>query len=492
VKLDYVRRDGPEPTLSRHIRNAVAALAGALALLVSATPSWAVSCTGVAAWSSAAEYWGGSTATRSCSGTTKKFEAVFWNQNQDPCTNINTGGNGQEWYDRGACDAGAPTATPTTAPGGGGSGVVTLYGDCNYGGWSATFNVGDYLLAGMQAAGATNDGASSVKVTSGYHVKLYQHNTYGGATITLTANDSCLTDNIGQPGSVNFNDQASSMIVGTGDGGGGGGGGTGIATIVTSANFNSIWPSGNPRWSGYTHADFVSAANSYTALCNVGDTNTKKRECAAYFANKDQETGAGRLFRECYCQPASSTECAYINGAGNNGPGYGSEACNYHNATWGDQSCGLGYPGAKYNGRGPIQLSWNPNYCAAQREASATGIFNNPDVLISSGNGVMMWKTANWYWMTNTGPSVSNGYGAWPLESAHDAMTTTDGSGNYGFGGSIRAINGTIECPSRTAQQIARVTYYNGSGTDEEDSSGGVLGILGYTGGTFGRRFCSP
>jgi hypothetical protein len=34
---------------------------------------------------------------------------------------------------------------------------------------------------------------------------------------------------------------------------------------------------------------------------------------------------------------------------------------------------------------------------------------------------------------------------------------------------------------------------YDGSGgQDDEDASGGILGILGYGGGKFGRRYCAP
>lgn len=89
--------------------------------------------------------------------------------------------------------------------------VVTLYQDCNFSGSSASFALGDFNLAALQAAGIQNDDVSSVKVSNGYSVTLYQHNSYGGASVTLSGNDSCLTDN--NAGGVNFNDQVSSMKV---------------------------------------------------------------------------------------------------------------------------------------------------------------------------------------------------------------------------------------------------------------------------------------
>jgi hypothetical protein len=252
-------------------------------------------------------------------------------------------------------------------------------------------------------------------------------------------------------------------------------GGGGIGAIVSSSQFDQIW---NPasRSATYTYADFVTAATSYyPGLCQTGDDNTKKRECAAYFASKDQETGVGQYDRELYCQPG--------------GGGYGTAPCNYCDG--GNQPCGACVGGQQYWGRHAVQLSWNYNYCNAGNQMGlGSGLHSDPNSIFN--NRVTGWRASDWYWMTQLGPAVTNGYGTWPQQTAHDAITTTHSSGNYGFAGTIRAVNGGIECQSRVQQQLNRVTYYNGSGGDEEDSSGGTLGILGYTGGIFGRRFCSP
>jgi hypothetical protein len=273
-------------------------------------------------------------------------------------------------------------------------------------------------------------------------------------------------------------------------------GGGNIGTIVSESQFNSIWPQAQ-RATTYTYADFVTAANNYyPALCGTGDTNVKKRECAAYFANKDQETGVGRYDRELWCNPPDG------NG---NGGGYNTTGCGY-NCTATDITngwcgyCAPGNPcagnnnvvcqsGQQYWGRHSIQLSWNTNYCLGGASIGIN-LHASPNEIFT--NKVTGWRLANWYWMTQLGPAVSNGYGTWPMMSAHDAITATHASGNYGFAGTIRAINGGIECGSRVQQQINRVTYYNGSGGDEEDGNGGVLGILQSAGGTFGRRFCAP
>ena len=85
---------------------------------------------------------------------------------------------------------------------------VLLYQGCNYTGWAAAFSEGSYTLADMQALGAINDDASSLRIPSGYTVTLYSENNFTGSSITLTADDACLIDN-------SFNDKISSMRVST-------------------------------------------------------------------------------------------------------------------------------------------------------------------------------------------------------------------------------------------------------------------------------------
>jgi GH18 family chitinase len=66
-----------------------------------------------AAWNASTIYSGGAQVSRVCGSATENFEAAFWTQGNDPCTNRNTGGNGEEWFPRGTCGGGAtPTARP--------------------------------------------------------------------------------------------------------------------------------------------------------------------------------------------------------------------------------------------------------------------------------------------------------------------------------------------------------------------------------------------
>jgi chitinase len=91
--------------------------------------------------------------------------------------------------------------------------------------------------------------------------------------------------------------------------------------------------------------------------------------------------------------------------------------------------------GAKYYGRGPLQLTWNYNYGAAGKSIGFDGL-GSPQTVAQ--DPVVAFKTALWYWMTNV-------HGVLPR----------------GFGATTRAINGAVECDGKnTAQMNARVGYY--------------------------------
>jgi hypothetical protein len=255
-------------------------------------------------------------------------------------------------------------------------------------------------------------------------------------------------------------------------------GGSGVGSIVSSTQFDQIWNPGT-RSATYTYADFVTATNTYySGLCGTGTTTQKKRECAAFFASKDQETGMGQYDRELYCQPG--------------GGGYGTVPCDY---CQGSTSCGACASGQKYWGRHAVQLSWNYNYCTAQGATGLSTLHADPNSIFN--NKVTGWRVSDWYWMTQLGPAVTNGYGTWPQESAHAAITST-AAGLHGFGGTIRAVNGGIECGSRVQQQINRVNYFVGGSQNEgAPSAGSVSAILGYVGtgvdGIAGQHlWCSP
>jgi beta-glucanase (GH16 family) len=86
------------------------------------------------------------------------------------------------------------------------TGPVTVYQDCNYGGFGAALPVGNYTLAQLQARGIPNDYISSIRVQSGYQIRLYQNDNFTGTSVLKTADDACLVDD-------SFNDQATSVVV---------------------------------------------------------------------------------------------------------------------------------------------------------------------------------------------------------------------------------------------------------------------------------------
>jgi predicted chitinase len=200
---------------------------------------------------------------------------------------------------------------------------------------------------------------------------------------------------------------------GTGGGGGGGtGGGTGFASIVSEAQFNAMFPSRNAF---YTYKGLSEAAATFAAFAGTGDTTTRKREVAAFLANAAHETGdlvyIEEIARGQYCQPSAACPCQ---------------------------------GGKSYYGRGPIQLSWNYNYCAA---GAALGLDLRADPDLVARSAKVAWQTGLWFWMTQSGA------GYMPPHTA-----VTNGSG---FGETIRSINGSLECGGRNPGQVnSRIERY--------------------------------
>jgi predicted chitinase len=191
-------------------------------------------------------------------------------------------------------------------------------------------------------------------------------------------------------------------------------GGTGFASIVSNAQFDQMFPSRNAF---YTYQGLVTAANFYPAFAGTGTTDTRKREAAAALANFNHETGGlwyiTEIAQGLYCD-AGNTQypCA---------------------------------PNQRYYGRGPIQLSWNFNYGAAGA-ALGLPLLTNPS--LAEQDASVAWKTALWYWMTQTGPGTM---------TPHNAMVN-----GAGFGETIRSINGALECNGGNGQQVqSRINAYN-------------------------------
>ncbi|TKW05189.1 hypothetical protein SEVIR_7G158700v4 [Setaria viridis] len=190
-----------------------------------------------------------------------------------------------------------------------------------------------------------------------------------------------------------------------------GGSGANVANVVTDAFFNGIKNQAGAGCEGknfYTRSAFLNAVNSYSGFARGGSEVEGKREIAAFFAHVTHETG-----HFCYISEINKND-AY---------------CDANNRQW---PC---VPGKKYYGRGPLQISWNYNYGPAGRDIGFDGL-GNPDRVAQ--DPVIAFKTALWFWMNNV----------------HQVMP-------QGFGATIRAINGALECNGRNPDQMnARVRYY--------------------------------
>jgi predicted chitinase len=185
---------------------------------------------------------------------------------------------------------------------------------------------------------------------------------------------------------------------------------------VSQAQFNQMFPNRN---SFYTYSGLTTALSSYPGFANTGSETVRKREAAAFLANVSHETGGLVHIVE-------------------------QNTANYpHYCDWG-QPYGCPAGQAAYYGKGPIQLSWNYNYKAAG-DALGIDLLNNPWLV--QNNAAISWRTALWYWNTQTGPGSM---------TAHNAMVN-----GVGFGETIRAINGSLECNGGNPGQVqSRVNTY--------------------------------
>ncbi|MCE3217017.1 hypothetical protein HAX54_010067 [Datura stramonium] len=94
-------------------------------------------------------------------------------------------------------------------------------------------------------------------------------------------------------------------------------------------------------------------------------------------------------------------------------------------------------PERKSYGRGPIQLSWNFNYGPAGKDIGFDGL-NDPDIVAEIT--LIAFMTALVVLMNN----------------CHSLLTS-----DQGFGETIRAINGPLECNGNSPEPVARrVQYY--------------------------------
>ncbi|KAI4297211.1 hypothetical protein L6164_037106 [Bauhinia variegata] len=159
----------------------------------------------------------------------------------------------------------------------------------------------------------------------------------------------------------------------------------------------------------YTRSAFLNAAGSYSEFGRTGSADDSKREVAAAFAHFTHETG-----HFCYIEEIDGASKDYCDESNTQCP------CS---------------PNKGYYGRGPIQLSWNYNYGPCGQSDNFDGL-NAPETV--ANDPVVSFKSALWFWMKNVHPVI-----------------------NQGFGATIKAINGALECDGKNPSTVqTRVNYY--------------------------------
>ncbi|XP_051201182.1 chitinase 2-like [Lolium perenne] len=224
--------------------------------------------------------------------------------------------------------------------------------------------------------------------------------------------------------------------------------GEGVASIVPRDVFDRLLLHRNDPGSGclavgfYTYDAFLAAAAAFPAFGTTGNTDTRKREVAAFLGQTSHETTGGwptapdgpyswgYCYKEernpppdYYCQPSSEWPCA---------------------------------SGRQYYGRGPIQLSWNYNYGPAGR-AIGVDLLNNPDLVAT--DPTVSFKTALWFWMTAQANKPSPHAvitGQWTPSAADVAAGRSPG-----YGVITNIINGGLECGIGPDPRVAdRIGFY--------------------------------
>jgi len=188
---------------------------------------------------------------------------------------------------------------------------------------------------------------------------------------------------------------------------------SGFSSILSKATFEELWRTENAagvvndlRNSFYSYEGLVAATQAWAGFASSGDWTQNRREVAAFLANVAHESDSLALVKETACQSAS---------------------CEYGN----------------FYGRGPIQLTWQGNYSAAGA-ALGLDLVANPDLV--SSDPAVAFGTALWFWNSSTGAGSA---------TPHAAIQ----SGS--FSGTIRAINGALECGGGNAAAIQnRVDHY--------------------------------
>jgi len=198
----------------------------------------------------------------------------------------------------------------------------------------------------------------------------------------------------------------------------------GLGDILTTNLYEQLFPG---HLSFYSYDKLIEASKLFPQFGTTGDSNTRKREIAAFAAHVTQETSGLKAIveqtKDTYCD---STRAQF--------------PCNDNH----------------FNGRGPLQLSWNYNYGTCGNYLNIN-LLGNPDLVAT--DPLISFKSSLWFW---------NQYGDNVIPHIHDVITgnwnpnNADKAANRvpGFGVTIEIINGNLECGKQTKEADNRVRYF--------------------------------
>jgi chitinase len=202
----------------------------------------------------------------------------------------------------------------------------------------------------------------------------------------------------------------------------------GFKSLVSEGTFNGAFPGYNAGKFGNPYQMIAATLEDprLSRIAREGSLDDRKREIAAMMAHMKQETGGLTLAEE-------------IDGASKN---YCMAANTYYPCSGGQG----------YYGRGPLQLSWNYNYGQAGEFFATDFGWSKAQLLGSPGEAIATpekaWKTSMFFWM-----AWKNQDKNYMLLGLHYRFL------REGFGATIRAINGALECPSTQAAENRRASY---------------------------------
>ncbi len=213
--------------------------------------------------------------------------------------------------------------------------VVTLFSNCYYNGLSKSLTTGSYRYFDL---GIGNDQLSSIRISNGYSITLFQDDNYQGNSIVYTDDISCL--------SANWNERASSVIVSrVGDNNRGGwnnNNNNASVTLFTDCNYTGA---SSMLGLGYHNLNMMGINND--ALSSI---RVPSGYYAILYENDNYQGASTTLYNDNYCLPGNwnnRVSSIYVGQSGNNNNfqfNYGKitlyEDCNYTGAS---NTLGVGY-----------------------------------------------------------------------------------------------------------------------------------------------------